>query len=369
MKNTTESLKRIAADNLVMAETQRKKRDIRDDLTTHQPLPDADQISHQTQQGQESARRQVESGQRGQQADSLERMNELRRARDNLGALQNINYVAETRKIHTTISTDWLSYDYLGSEIYQKFSNNPPQLFIESPEYFEQFHNQWGFIPSGVKPWGTNEVHISSSVTGEADRWELLTHEKLHHASDLGGGRIIRWSGEDGRTQRMVYGSGNATWLHEGMTEMHAQELTREQGYVPSYVAYPYETATSFYIQGIVISVVGNEELGKEIVRQAYLTGDFSQVSMYVDMQLGGGTFDTLMGITPLADGHRIRTGAEAFDFLRSKLGAQLLSFEGGIPQYLNWDENPLVRGAVDGSALRRSIRDLHNHFPLQENQ
>ena len=113
---------------------------------------------------------------------------------------------------------------------------------------------------------------------------------------------------------------------------MHAQQLTREHGYEPTYVAYPTETTVGIYLQRIVImGVNGNEALGKEILRQAYLTGDFNEVRRITNRVLRDpSAFDTLMSKS---------NGTEALNYLTGRLDAACI-------EYSRWNENPIAMAA-----------------------
>ncbi len=215
----------------------------------------------------------------------------------------------------------WLGRGYLGPLIHGRFTAAPPFLSTESPDYFRRA-GELSSLPglNGVCHWGTNHLSISSEVRLEADRYLILVHEQLHYASWLGGGDVIRWRGQGDRPVI----AGDVRWLHEGLTELHAQQLVRQQGQAPSFFAYPAESAFGFYLQKMAEMGTGDGARGRAVLREAYLTGDFTAVRAIVDGRLGEGTFDVLLGMRDLprrsAFYPRIRNGAMALLYLEKKL-------------------------------------------------
>jgi hypothetical protein len=178
---------------------------------------------------------------------------------------------------------------------------------------------------------GTNHIMIRDDQPHEEgivvrDRTEsrrrlTILHEQLHYAAWLGGGMDIRW--RDGEGHPVI--AGRVGWLHEGLTEMHAQQIVRSHGHQPGYVSYPHETATGIYLQRLV---------GADTLRRAYLTGDFTQVRQALDRRLGAGTFDRLL---------QKRNGAEALSFLMGRMEAAGVRRTG-------WDRDAVI---VDTGVLR----------------
>ncbi len=235
--------------------------------------------------------------------------------------------VAEANaQLSREISGSWLTPSYLGTSIGERFARTPPVLTTEPQEFFNLIDEALSYSDSrGFYFLNTSHVVIREDESSEADRRVVITHEQLHYAAWLGGGRTIRWRRDEGRETVLGY----VSWLHEGLTELHAQQLTRAHGYAPSRVAYGLETAASYYLQRLV---------GQRRLRQAYLSGDFSEVRRIVNARLGGGTFDRLA---------RMDGGYEALIYLRSRLEAagidynawqdplsdvQLISVESGGP-------------------------------------
>ncbi len=329
-----------------MAEAQKKRRDIREDLSAQHPLPQ-DRPADRGISVQERAHLNQEN-RAAEQPRTVNRLQERIRLTSQgstaSALLPQLLGISNTETNHE-ISAGWLTSDYLGPAIWGLLSSRPIHTFTDSPGYFARFEKEMGFRPAGVHLWQTDDVHISTEVGATADRYRVLTHEDLHYAAELGGGLDIRVFGADGRTESLGY----IRWFHEGMTELHAQQLTREHGFVPFSIAYPCETAASLYIQRIVGAAAGDAERGREIVRDAYLSGDFRAVSQLVDGALGDGTF---------AEFIRKPTGAEAFQFIRGRLAERFLGFEGG-PDFTSWRDDPLLANVLDASTVSEKLRAL----------
>jgi hypothetical protein len=187
-------------------------------------------------------------------------------------------------------------------------SSEIPRLRTEDPSFFAQFERAFGYSIDGIYLGGTSEVHVSSRPHGEGDRLRVITHEDLHFFSR--DGQRIAFQQENGRTAR----PGFIRWMHEGLTELFAQTITRENTFPPpTTIAYPYETLAAHYLLVAVSTAVGDMRRGREILLTAYITGDFTQVRVFTNMALGAGTFEQFV---------RMETGAEAFAFLDSRVPA-----------------------------------------------
>jgi len=219
--------------------------------------------------------------------------------------------------LNREIATQWLNESYLGTINGKRFAATPPMLTVELDKgFFERVANVYGCPAVGLQFEGTNLITIAKSLENkpEADRRKTITHEQLHYASELGGGKVIRWKNQKG--DLIVY--GYAKWLHEGLTELHAQQITRSKGYTPSRVSYALETITGVYLQRLV---------GAGVLKEAYLTGDFSKVREIVDKKLGTDSFDGMM---------KTNKGVDALLFLRNGLNSA------GI-NYSSWDKDPVA--------------------------
>jgi hypothetical protein len=317
-----------------MVKKQREGSDIRDALSRVQPLPDS-----QTARPPE-ARAAVPT--RGDAGGMLRGALQGGPPREADGPLIiAVGNVAISR----VIADRWLTADYLGADIRADFERHRPQIGTRPPAFFASY--RYGNItPSGISLWDSDSIFVSSHITLEADRWELIAHESLHQAAEIGGGLDMRWPDDGGR----LIPRGEVRWLHEGMTELHAQQLAREHGYQPSSVSYPYETVTAFYIQRAVVTAAGDERTGREVVRRAYLTGDYTQVRVMVEMALGPGSFDQIMQA-----GGRGSDALAAFESVRERAGR---AFLGGSLQssFLEWSQAPLVRQAMDSANMRRLL-------------
>ncbi len=334
-----------------MAQEHKKKDSIRDDLIRIQPLPDErtgagatrDQAARVPEERAQGRTAQETGIRLGERAAIFSRLDAPGRSRDELDrAVVGL----ENQRDNQTIASGWLTRDYLGPEVYGRFAGRPVRTLTEPPSYFTRFEAEMGFRPTGVHEWGTDEIRVSSAVRFPSERRELITHEDLHYASELGGGLDIRIAGAGGAVVDKHY----IRWFHEGMTELHAQQLARTHGNEPLSISYPYETAASFYIQMIVMDAVGGDpERGREILRDAYLTGDFTAVGRLVDMRLGEGAFGRFLDQ---------RNGAEAYRFIRSALGSRFLGFE-GCPQFTSWGEDPMLRNVTEPLTASERFRSL----------
>lgn len=240
----------------------------------------------------------------------------------------------------------WLDSGYLGHDLHDAFVTQLPQISTRPPSFFERFRDAIGFRPTGFSPVGSSEIFVSSGITNEADRYNLVAHEQLHQASELGGGMdSISW--RQGGSTISLTGEDYPRWLHEGMTELHAQQLVRGHGIEPTFTSYPYQTMTCFFIQGIVGMQAGDE--GRRIVRDAYLTGDFTQVAQLVDQYLGPGSFGQLVRMPD-----SLLAASWLFTTIRGKMGGRLLSFEGSAA-YLGWFDDPVMRQAMGQTGMDSS--------------
>jgi hypothetical protein len=214
----------------------------------------------------------------------------------------------------------WLDANYLGTTLSGRFGAAPPILTNESPALFEINNAAEGYSGGGnglYLPF-TNHVMISAAIANPADRTCIIAHETLHYAAFLGGGHDgMRYRDAEGKPTVL----GHVPWLHEGLTELHAQQLVRSHGTTPTYVGYPAETLTAFYLQQIA---------GADVTRAAFLSGDFTEVRRSVDARLGNGTFDSLS---------RTDNGTDALAFLVGRMDDAPVRVERSV-----WDRNPVAR-------------------------
>jgi hypothetical protein len=256
------------------------------------------------------------------------------------------------------IINTWLTEDFFegtthrspGPTTRDRFIGANPRVITKPSNWFGQFEEETGFLPSGTSPtggwrladwlsgrdWERGDVFVSSSVLSTPDRYLLITHELLHTAVEANGGFDMYYVGEGGRRMSVGY----VRWFHEGTTELFAQELVRAHGMEPNYVSYPYETMTCYLIQGILIEAYGETE-GRRMMRDAYLNGDLSSIRNGIDNALGPGTFDRLMRMDRGIEG-----ADEIFTLVRGKAGASILSFSGTMVT-LGFADNPIVRLAL----------------------
>jgi hypothetical protein len=219
--------------------------------------------------------------------------------------------------VNNEISGRWLDKSYLGSELGRRFAQTPPVVTLENSEFFSTLSPT---LAVGIYLSESNHITIDGRYddqTKNEDMHRIVTHEQLHYAAWLGGGQNIRWHDEVGDPVIVGY----ISWLHEGATELFAQELTREHGLTPNGVAYPYETTSALMMENLV---------GKDILKKAYLSGDFSDVRKIMDQKLG------VMSFIHMAN---LENGAEAVAFLRAKLEIAKID-------YSRWAKNPIAVSA-----------------------
>ncbi len=216
----------------------------------------------------------------------------------------------------------WFGPGVLGPALAGRFARSPPVVTSESSRFFSFYAFLEGspMFAAGMYHPGTNHISINADSfmdedMSAADRLNVLAHEMFHYASWLGGGSSIRYRDAQGGPALV-----SAMWLHEGLTELAAQQLVRSHGQRPGRVAYANETTVSFYLQQLA---------GADVLGAAYLGGDFTEVRRRLDRQLGAGTFEAL-----IATGG----GAGALLFLRGRL-------EERMPARLAaWDQDAVVR-------------------------
>jgi hypothetical protein len=202
----------------------------------------------------------------------------------------------------------WMRPEYLGRRTHERFTEHPPVLAMER-----------GMKTAGLYMPFTNGTVLDPVDMSSTDQmYVTIVHEQLHYASHLNGGGQIRWRDDEGGPAFASFDSNR--WLHEGLTELHAQQLARARGHEhpPSY---PAETTIGFYLQRIV---------GEDTLREAYFSGDFTEVRREVNERLGEGTFEAMLSSD---------NGQDALVFLVSRLEAA------GIDTS-EWDRDPIVEGA-----------------------
>lgn len=217
----------------------------------------------------------------------------------------------------------WLVDSYLGDVISDRFKKTPPVITFEPISFFDAQEKAYGYLAVGFYFPDTNHIaldrNLDATQNSIADTSNLIAHEYLHYAAYLGGGTEIRFTDSEGN-----YHSGeNMNLSHEGLTELHAQNLVHSHGMSPSHVSYAPEVLSISLLQHIV---------GKEVLKEAYLTGNFTKIAELVDEKLGNGTFTEFMYIfssSPL----------DALVFLQNYGASAKIDLSA-------WAENPIVRQA-----------------------
>lgn len=183
----------------------------------------------------------------------------------------------------------------LPPEVLRRLRISPPvfcvisdRLFNTQYEYYRADLNA-AYIP-GSNVIVINSIMFKNEVSTE-DLISTLYHEIFHYAADLGGGLSdIRVNTEDGFVRY-----GRVLPIHEGLTEYFTHYDLRSIGQNPSIDSYPYAMMTAFYIDQLMQQVLGERE-GRQALRNAYITGDFTRVAGVLDGALGQGTSERLLG-------------------------------------------------------------------------
>jgi len=231
----------------------------------------------------------------------------------------------------------WFGPAFLGRSLAARFSSFPPAVTGETAQFFRHMGMMHGLMGQsvGMQFPGTNHIAIDAEGIFEEDRYSgdaqrrcIIAHEMLHYAAMLGGGFNMRWRGPNGEPVIR----GDVKWLHEGLTEFFAQSMARERGMAPASVAYGAETTVASYLQQLA---------GTGALRNAYLTGDMSEVRRLVDRQLGEGAFQGII---------YAGSGAGAFIFVRERMESR------GMGATLSrWDDNAIVKSAGVATEYRET--------------
>jgi hypothetical protein len=235
----------------------------------------------------------------------------------------------------------WLTPGFLGDAKACERMNRSPSVFtVENRDFFVSMDWRREGAPAiAFYISGTNHIAISEGLASDrAMRMESAAHEQLHYAAYLGGGQGVRWMDENQKP--VVKDFDDVRWIHEGMTELIAQQLVRSKGYTPKSMAYPSEVLVASYIANTLDEAAGAGK-GGPLLRTAYTTGDFTRVRSLLDSRLGKGTFERLIGM---------RRGADALSFM-----------EGEIPKAKRdaWDAAPENKVAREELASAQALASL----------
>ncbi|MFN7991371.1 MAG: hypothetical protein U0R44_04415 [Candidatus Micrarchaeia archaeon] len=177
---------------------------------------------------------------------------------------------------------------------------HPPPIIVRVPDATIE-----RFVGKGNEachiPW-TNIILVSDSALASPRRSEILVHEITHYAGFRGHDGSSVYRGPNGQTALM----GIPVWMEEGLVNAFS---SRSASGV-SEISYPYET-----LAGILLEKL---HFDPQVIRLAYITGDFRAFQGVVDSQLGSGTFEGML---------RCQSGAEAFSFVYSRVQAQRPAF------------------------------------------
>jgi hypothetical protein len=225
----------------------------------------------------------------------------------------------------------WLGDGFLGPALNSRMQAFPPVLTVENPSVYDELdlsvrRSMDDLLTSDGRYFtGTNHILARDKPERtELQAQELLLHEQLHYASWLGGGETVRW--RDGEGKPVI--QGPVSWLQEGLTSLFTYQIMDSHGHNPGYVSYPYETAVSFYMGKLA---------GQDVLRRAYLSGDFTEVRQAIDRRLGQGSFDRLLDSG---------SGVQALTFITSKMSAA------GV-NWTAWEREPAIAACFRGIAAR----------------
>ncbi|VVC02610.1 Uncharacterised protein [Candidatus Bilamarchaeum dharawalense] len=213
---------------------------------------------------------------------------------------------------------------------------SPPVLIVQPTTFFGTYNDTYNTSSIGFYDPKSNLIVISESLAGfnQADQYHVLTHEYLHYLSSCSGGGFQFKVIPEGESTPKFYSS---RLFHEGLTELHAQEITRAHGVKPSSVAYSPDVVAAAYIQHVV---------GPEILKEAYLTGDFTKVAIAFDKAIGRpGSFNEFMEIytKPVGEGGGAKVAIAFLDTLFQAEGVSTRAL----------DSNPIV---IDGRKVIRAL-------------
>lgn len=212
--------------------------------------------------------------------------------------------------------------------LYDRFTENFPVIVRVERQWFEDYNAVNKTKTHGAQMFGSNVVIVPKQIQGEGpdtkkgkitygpeDEIRLLVHELLHYASAIGCGQTIRWRDESGDPHQIK----EIKWFHEGLTEFHAQQITRRHGQEPKFISYQGGVLVSSYLEQIA---------GRVALKNAYLRGDFGEVREKVNELLGTGTFETLMSKT---------TEKDALQFMMNRAAKNGMD-------YRQWEQNPIAQ-------------------------
>lgn len=208
------------------------------------------------------------------------------RGKDKASGIIPIEQAGETAR-------EWVAGE-LDPKTAERFNNTKPVILV-----FGRGIMMEGDIISGnagaMYLWGSNQIVVNPYVLGKlgtAERLEILAHESFHYASYLGGGLSgIRWRDDKGNPRFVE--REEMMWIHEGITELLAQQLVHSKGYQTTKGSYPVELTAAYLLQQLV---------GPDALKEAYLGGDFTKIRSVVNEKLGPLSFEKMMAGTDSAE-------------------------------------------------------------------
>jgi hypothetical protein len=184
-------------------------------------------------------------------------------------------FLAQVERAHLR-AVNLLGGQDLGN-LWESFLATPPVLtFLQTNGSEGQFHEDTNII-SIYSRYVRGYEHHQDLMT-ESDLTRLLVHEFTHYLVSLGSDFNIHWSTADNETENL----GFIEWFDEGVTELCAQQIVRDDGIPPTYVAYDYEVTVAFYIQRLLDNT-NDGGTGRQMLREAHLSGDFTEVRRQIN--------------------------------------------------------------------------------------
>lgn len=192
-----------------------------------------------------------------------------------------------------------LTKDFLGETIHKRFTATPPMITLFGNDFHDRYNEAYGGDIRGEYISDTNHILLYKNQGDLDTARSSALHELIHYACWLGGGGDrIRWEAPDGEFLSV----GRVLWLDEGLTELFTRLALSSKGYSTGAGCYKYESAVAQALLRIV---------DQDTLREAYLTGDFSEVMKTVNGKLGDGVFERLLTFP---------RGAEAAEYLEQKM-------------------------------------------------
>ena len=179
-------------------------------------------------------------------------------------------------EIDATERLKQLKRTYTGTEIEQTLDAIPP--FVVMGLIKEKKVNVDGMRVTLAE---SGRYYVNSNlivVSGKTE--DVILHELMHYVGWLGRGSQIDYVSQDPSASKEING-----WLEEGMATLFACRMAKA-GCEKTLEAYEFESQLCICIEVLA---------GREVLEEAYLSGDFRKVQKSVDEKLGKGTFERML--------------------------------------------------------------------------